>query len=125
MVNVFAVDKIERLQSLPVEKCSFSSVGRECSSEHGPLAYRLFLGRFILDDVPMLDKDVVLNANNICGNPIHGSTETAESPMYDHDVPLRHDRSRLILERCWEALDEIEQAFTARRDMSAVLDVTR
>jgi hypothetical protein len=42
-------------QSLPIETCSFSRVGRECSSEHGPLAYRLFFGRFILDHILVLD----------------------------------------------------------------------
>jgi hypothetical protein len=44
---------------------------RECNSEHGPLAYRLFFRRFILNDVPMFDKDSVLNAHNICCNPVH------------------------------------------------------
>src|SRR5258705_271321 len=103
----------------------FSSVGRECSSEHGPLANRLFFRRFVLNDVPMLDKDSVLNAHNICGNPIHRSTETAESPVHDHDVSLSHDRSRFVLQRWRDALDEIEQTLTARCDMSAVLNIVR
>src|SRR5271170_7686723 len=101
----------------------FSTVGRECSSEHGPLAYRLFFRRFILNDVPMLDKDSVLNAHDICGNPIHGSTEAAKSPVHDHDVSLGHDHSRLVLQRWRDALDEIEQTLTAGRDMSAVLNI--
>jgi len=63
-----------------------TSLGRECSSEHGPLAYRLFFSRFILNDVPMRDKDSVLNAHNLCGNPIHRNTETAKSPV--HGVSL-------------------------------------
>ena len=73
----------------------------------------------------MLDKDPVFNAHNVCGNPIHRSTETAESTVQDHEVSLSQDRSRLILERRRKALDEIEQAFTTRRDLSAVLDVMR
>jgi hypothetical protein len=97
--------EIERLENLPVETCSFSSAGRECSSEHGPLAYRLFFRHFILNDVPMLDKDSVLNAHNICRNPIHRSTETAKSPVHDHEVSLSHDRSRFVLQRWREALD--------------------
>src|SRR6202171_4898238 len=110
-------------RSLSVETCSFSSLSRECSSEHGLLAYRLFFRHFILNDVPMLDKDPVLNAHNICGNPIHRSTETAKSPVHDHEVSLSHDRSRFVLQ-CWrDALDEIEQTLTTRRDMSAVLNV--
>src|SRR5713101_6302339 len=116
---------VQRLESLPVETCPFSSVGRECSSEHGPLAYRLFFGRFILNDVPMLDKDPVLNAQNICGNPIHRSTETAKSPVHDREVSLSHDRSRFVLQRWGDALDEIEQTLTTRCDMSAVLNTVR
>ncbi len=73
----------------------------------------------------MLNKDSVLNAHNICGNPIHRSTETAKSPVHDHEVSLSHDRSWLILERWRKALDEIEQTFPTRCDMSAVLNVVR
>ena len=54
-------------------------LGRECSSQHGPLAYRLFFRHFILNDVPMLDKDSVLNAHNICGNPIHKRHEVGQA----------------------------------------------
>src|SRR5260370_27730754 len=115
----------EAALELLVETCSFSSVGRERSSEHGPLAYRLFFRRFILNDVPMLDKDSVLNAHNICGNPIHRSTETAKSPVHDHEVSLSHNRSRLVLQRWWDALDEIEQTLAAGCDMSAVLNIVR
>src|SRR6202051_1890367 len=103
----------------------FSSVGRECSSEHGPLAYRLFFCLFILNDVPMLDEGSVVNAHNICGNPIHRSAETAKPPVDDHDVSLCHDRSRFVLQRWRKALDEIEQTVAARCDMIAVLDVVR
>src|SRR5260370_31773062 len=115
----------EAALELPVEICSFSSVGRECSSEHGPLAYRLFFRCFILNDVPMLDKDSVLNAHNICGNPIHRSTETAKSPVHDHEVSLSHDRSRFVLQRWRKALDEIEQALTTGSNVRPVLVVPR
>src|SRR5260370_12383335 len=89
----------EAALELPVETCSFSSVGRECSSEHGPLAYRLFFSRFILNDVAMLDKDSVLNAHNICGNPTHRTAETAKSPVPDHQFSLTHDLSPFVLHR--------------------------
>jgi len=62
------------------ETCSFSSVGRECSSEHGPLAYRLFFRHFILNDVPMLDKDSVLNAHNICAIQFTGAPKPLNRP---------------------------------------------
>jgi hypothetical protein len=73
----------------------------------------------------MLDQDSVLNAHNICGDPIHRSTEIAKSSVHDHEVSLSHNRSRFVLERGRKALDEIEQAFTTGRDMRAVLNVLR
>jgi hypothetical protein len=109
--------------NLPVETCS--DVGRKFVPEHGPLAYRLFFGRFILNDVPMLDKDSPLNAHDIRGNPIHRSAETAKSAVHDHEVSLSHDRSRFVLQRERKALDEVEQTLTTRCDMSAMLDVMR
>ena len=110
-------------RDLEVVGLFFSSVGRECSSEHGPLADRLFFGRFILNDVPMLDKDSVLNADNVCGNPIDRSTETAKSSVHDHDVSLSQERSRFVLQRWRKALDEIEQAVAPGGDMGAVLNI--
>src|SRR5258708_36529728 len=73
----------------------------------------------------MLDKDSVLNAHNICGNPIHRCTETAKSPVHDHKVALSHDHSRFVLQRWRKALDEIEQALTTGSNVRAVLDVLR
>jgi len=73
----------------------------------------------------MLDKDSVLDANNVRCNPVHRGAEAAESPVHNHEVSLCQDRSRLILERWRKTLDEIEQPFTTRRDMSTMLDVMR
>src|SRR5206468_2070672 len=46
-----------------------------------------------------------------------------KSPMHDHEVSLSHDRSRFVLQRWWDVLDEIEQTLTTRRNVSAVLNV--
>src|SRR6202790_3754625 len=43
----------------------------ESLAEHGSATFRLFFCGLILNDVPMLDKDSVLNAHNIRGNPIY------------------------------------------------------
>ena len=69
---------------------------RKTCSEHRSFTLRLFFGRFILNDIPMLDKDSVLNAQNICGNPIHRSTEAAKSPVNNHEVTLGDNRSRFV-----------------------------
>ena len=66
-----------------------------------------------------------MNAHNVCGNPIHGSTETAKSSVHDDEVSPSYNRSSLIFESPRKALDQIEQTFTTRRDMGAVLDVVR
>src|SRR5882724_11547492 len=92
-------------------------------SEHGSATLRLLFGGLVLNHVPVLDKDSVLDAHNIRGNPIHRSTETTKSPVHDHEVSLSHDRSRFVFQ-CWgDALNEIEQTFATGFDMSAVLNV--
>ncbi len=91
--------------------------------EHRQAAFRLLLRGFVLDHIPVLDQNPVLDTKNVRCNPIHRSTETAKSAVHDHEISVGHDRSRFVLERWRKALDEIEQAITARRDMSAVLDV--
>src|SRR6266571_1598009 len=45
--------------------------------------------------------------------------------MHDHEVSLSHHRSWFVLQCWWEALDEIEQTFTAGTNMRAVLSVAR
>src|SRR5258705_11562211 len=98
---------------------------RKTCSEHRSFTLRLFFGRFILNDIPMLDKDSVLNAHNICGNPIHRSTETAKSPVHDHEVSLSHDHSRFVLQRWRNALDQIEETVATGLNVGAVLHVVR
>src|ERR1700758_1518339 len=98
---------------------------RETCPEHWSFAFRLLFSRFILNDVPMLDKDSVLNAENICCNPVDGQAEVRESSVGDYKVSVGYDRSWLVLEGWRKALDEIEQAFAARLDVSAVLNVVR
>src|SRR5580692_5106930 len=71
----------------------------------------------------MLDQNAILDANDVRRDPVRRQAEIRESPVHDHEVPFGHDRSWLIFE-CWrKALDEMEEAFTSRRDVSAVLDV--
>src|SRR5712664_2386419 len=112
------------MPSLTKQTVAFSHfVLWESLAEHGSATFRLLFCGLILNDVPMLDNDSVLNAHNIRGNPIHRSAEIAKSPVHDHEVSLSHDRSRFVLQRWWKALDEIEQTLAARCDMSAVLDV--
>src|SRR3989442_11874213 len=90
-------------------RCCLSRSFRKTCSEHRSFTLRLFFSHFILNDIPMLDKDSVLNAHNICGNPIHRSTEAAKSPVNHHEVTLGDNRSRFITYRGCKALDEPEE----------------
>src|SRR5260370_37046367 len=76
--------------------CCLSGMFWQTCSEHRSFTLRLFFGHFILNDIPVLDQKAVLDAHNVCGNPIHRSTEAAESPVDNHEVTLGHNRSRFI-----------------------------
>jgi hypothetical protein len=45
-----------------------------------PLAYRLIFGRFILNDVRVLDEDSILNVHSICGNQFTGASKPLNRP---------------------------------------------
>ena len=78
-----------------------------------------------MDHIPVLDKNVVLDENNVRSNPVHGQAEMRKSPVHEDEVSISDDRSWLILKRRRKALDEIEQTPTTGRDMSAMLNVVR
>src|SRR5260370_13635618 len=73
----------------------------------------------------MLNKDSVLNAHDICCDPVHWEAEVRKSPVHDHEVSFGHNHSRFVLKLWRDALDEIEQPLTTRCDMRAVLNVVR
>src|SRR6266576_4220181 len=113
-----------RMSSLTKQTVSFLSfVIWESLSEHGSAAFRLLFCGFVLNHIPMLHEYPVLDEKNVRSNPVHRLAEARESPVHDHEVSLSHDRSRFVLQRWWDALNKIEQASSAGRDMSAVLDV--
>src|SRR5271154_3133497 len=111
--------------NLPVETCSFSSIGRECSSEHGRAAFRLLFRGLILNDIPMLREFPGFNTHNVSGDPIRRSTEIAESTVHDDEVSLSQDGPSFVFQ-CWRDVpNEVEQTVATRCDMSAVLNVVR
>src|SRR5712691_1486580 len=73
----------------------------------------------------MLDQNAILDANDVRRNPVHRLAEARKSPVHDHKVFFGQNRSRFVLQRRRDAFDEIEQALSARLNMSAVLNVVR
>src|SRR6476620_8657853 len=103
---------------------SFVSL-RKCVTEHWQATPRLFVGGLVLNDVPMLDHDAVIDAKNVRRDPVRRLPETRESPMQDHELTFRDDHSRLVPQRGPEAFDQVEEAVAAGCDMRTVLDVAR
>src|SRR5260370_36274026 len=95
----------------------------ESLSEHRSATFRLFSCGLILNHIPMLDQNAIFDANDVRRNPVHGLSEARKSPVHDNEVSLSNDHSRFVLQRWWDALDKIEQAFSAMLNMGAVLNV--
>src|ERR1700733_9554847 len=97
----------------------------EILSEHGSATLRLFFGGLILNHVPVLHEDAILDAHNIGGNPIHRKPEVTKSSVYDDQITFGHNCSRFVFE-CWRsALYQLKQTLTTGSDVSAVLNVFR
>src|SRR5260370_25770532 len=101
------------------------SVHRKRVAEHRPTALGLILSRLVLDDIPMLDEDTIHDPEDVRRDPVHGWPEPRKPPMNDDEVALGHDHPGLVFQRRRHALDEVEEALAAGRDVRAVLDVGR
>jgi hypothetical protein len=73
----------------------------------------------------MLDKDPILNPENVRRDPVRGRPESRKTAMDDDEVTVRHDEAGLVLQRQREVLDEVKQAFAAGSNVRAVLDLCR
>src|SRR5271163_2839873 len=104
-------------------KLSLACCSRKGGAEHRVSALGLFLGSFVLDHIPMLNKDAVFNAKNVSRNPVHRRAETGEPAMHDHEVPVGNNCPRFVSKKVRESFDQVEQSLSARFDMRAVLDV--
>src|SRR5438552_6847824 len=100
-----------------------SPIHRKRVADHRPAALRLLLSRLVLDDVPVFDKDTILDPEDVRRDPVHGCPEPRKPPMSDDEVALSHDHPGLVFQRRRHALDEVEEALAAGSDVRAVLDV--
>jgi hypothetical protein len=73
----------------------------------------------------VLDQKAVLDANNVCRNPIRRLAMPGKPSVDNDEIALGDNHVVLIHQRCWVALDEIEQAIATRLDMSTMLNVAR
>src|SRR5262249_38827382 len=100
-----------------------SRVHGERLTEHWPPALQLVPSHLVLDYVPVLDEDSVLNPQDVGGDPVRRGRESREAAMDDDEMALRHDEAGLVPQRRWEAPHEVAEAVSAGRDVRAVLEV--
>src|SRR6516164_4253705 len=77
---------------------SGSVVPRERVAEHRPAALGLLPGRLILDDIPVLDEESVLDAEDVRRDPVRRRPEPREATVDDDKLALRHDNAGLVLQ---------------------------
>src|SRR5712671_6678032 len=83
----------------------------------------MLLRRLVLDDVPVFDKNTILDPEDVRRDPVHGCPEPRKPPMNDDEVAISHDHPGLVFQRRRHALDEVEEALAAGSDVRAVLEV--
>src|SRR5258706_7708878 len=87
-------------------------------------AFRLFLSRFVLDDVPVLGENTFFEPNNINHDPIrHAGAEPGESLMKHHEISVGNSQLVFVAHGARRLFDELEETFSSRRDMRAMLNV--
>src|SRR6266436_5804728 len=108
-----------RLAQIPRGKSS----GGKRIAEHGQPAPRLLAGGLILDHVPVLRQQSVLDANNVEHDPFRGQAKATKPAMQHHHVALRHDQTVLIFTFGRNALNQAEEPVAPRWYMGAMLEV--
>src|SRR6266436_1103940 len=108
-----------RLAQIPRGKSS----GGKRIAEHGQPAPRLLAGGLILDHVPVLRQQSVLDANNVEHDPFRGQAEATKPAMQHYHVALRHDQTVLIFTLGRDALNQAEEPVAPRWYMGAMLNV--
>src|SRR5437868_12437566 len=105
-----------------------SSVGyvsfvRELVSEHREPAFRNGSSGFVLDDVPMLGEDAVLQAHDVHHDPIRRSrAEAGKTTMQHQEVSIRQNQLILVPHRRGSVSHQLEQSFSSWRNVVAVHD---
>src|ERR1700674_2919686 len=72
---------------------------RERLAKHRIPALGLFLGSLVLNDVPVFDKNPILQANDVRCDPVHRQSDVGEPTMNDDVVVFSKNDAGLILER--------------------------
>ena len=81
----------------------------ETSRRHRAPALGLLFGGLVLNDVPVLDENSVLQANDVRCDPVHRKANIGDPAMKDDVVAFCKNHSEFILERWRRGFDEVEE----------------
>ena len=65
-------------------------------AKHREAAFGLFPSGFVLNHVPMLNENSILDSKNVRGDPIDRLAKAGESAMHDDEISVGHNCARLI-----------------------------
>jgi hypothetical protein len=66
------------------------------------------LSGFVLNDIPVLHENAVLNAKNISRDSIHHCPKTGKPPMCDNEVSFGDDQTSFVTQSVWKGLYQVE-----------------
>src|SRR5713101_4751407 len=99
---------IARAASGRAPRPRFPRLGGKLVAEHGQPAHRRGPCRLVLEHIPVLRQESVLDPQDVARDPVRGSAVAGESPVRDDIVPFGHDQVRLVPKRRGCRLDEVE-----------------
>jgi hypothetical protein len=83
-------------------------LGRKFVAKHWKAAHRFRLGRFVLENVPMLRKLAIFKPDDIGGDPRFWAAVTRKAPMGDYVISFGEDQVIFITESVRKPTNEIE-----------------
>src|SRR5258708_1929347 len=84
------------------------SICRKCVTEHRGFTFRLLLRGFVLNDIPVLHENAVLNAKNISRDPVHHCPKPGKTPMRNNEVSFGNDQTSFIMQSGRKGLNRVE-----------------
>src|ERR1700722_14974902 len=98
-------------------------LGKMRSVVHGTLIDRPFTRFFLLEHVPLLDKDSIPDPDDVRGDPVRGTAKPRKSSVDNNKIVFRHHDSGFIFQRRRATSNHIKEAVATGFNMGTVLNI--
>src|SRR5258708_38584810 len=71
---------------------------RKAFAKHREAAFGLLPSHLVLNHVPMLRENSILDSENVRGDPVDGLTNAGESAVHDDEIYVGHNDAQLVSE---------------------------